>query len=47
MADEGIRRLKEVGMTEWMDILCEGQKFIRRSVLGWRGPEDSLFKRSS
>ena len=39
MADEGIRRLKEVGMTEWMDILCEVRKFIRRScwVGGSRG----------
>lgn len=39
MADEGIRRLKEVGMTERMDILCEVRKFIRRScwVGGSRG----------
>lgn len=40
MVEEGIRRLKEVGMAEWMDILCEVRKFIRRLcwVGGSRGP---------
>lgn len=40
MVGEGVRRLKGVGVTEGMDMLCEVRKFIRRLcwVGGSRGP---------
>jgi len=41
MVEEGLRRLKEVGMTEWRS------ENSSEDHVGLEGLEDSLFKRSS